>query len=336
MPRITILMPVYNGERFLQETIDSILAQSYRDFVFLIINDGSTDSSAEIIHSYTDKRIVYHENEKNIGLVATLNKGIEIVDTEFLARMDADDLWHPAKLEKQIQLLDSRPDVGLCGTSIRKFDAFEGDFIFPVDNETLKVGFLFYCCMSHPSVVFRMSFLKNSGLRYCADYFPAEDYKMWVECLEETQIYNIPEVLVYYRQHSNQITQDSNELQRTQTNKIRLEMLDRISSRFTDEEKKFHLKTFVPQNIHSVSDYKKCADWCQLIQLRNNEKRSYISPKVLNQGLNNYLQAGYKGYVLQKYFPAFNVIHMFQYLFSAEWRYLSLRRNLSLFYKCIF
>ena len=328
-------MPVYNGEQFLKETIDSVLAQSYSDFIFLIINDGSTDSSAEIICSYSDKRIIYQENKKNIGLVASLNKGIEIVDTEFLARMDADDLWHPAKLEKQIQLLDSRPDVGLCGTSIRKFGAFEGDFIFPVDNEELKVGFLFYCCMSHPSVIFRMSFLKNSGLRYRADYFPAEDYKMWVECLEKTQIYNIPEVLVYYRQHNNQITQDSNTLQAEKTNQVRLELLNRISSEFTTEEKIFHLETFVKQRINSVSDYKKCLAWKKILELKNKDNAYYIQAHLLAVELDKYIQSAYKAYVLSHYFKNFSISNGLRYACSFDWRYLSLRRNLSLFYKCI-
>ena len=328
-------MPVYNGERFLKETIDSVLAQSYFDFIFLIINDGSTDSSAEIIHSYSDKRIIYQENEKNIGLVATLNNGIEMVDTDFLARMDADDLWHPTKLEKQIKLLDSRPDVGLCGTSIRKFGAFEGDFIFPADNEGLKVGFLFYCCMSHPSVIFRMSFLKESGLRYKEDYFPAEDYKMWTDCLEKTQIYNIPEILVYYRQHNNQITQDSNILQLEKTNQVQLEVLDRISPEFTAEDKTFHLEIFLKQNIQSINDYHKCIAWKKILQLKNQGSGFYMQPHLLDNEFEKYIQAGYKEYVLSRYFKKFSIINGLRYVCSFDWKYLSLRRNLSLFYKCI-
>ena len=336
MTRITILMPVYNGETYLRETMDSVLAQTYSDFVFLIINDGSTDQTEQIILSYQDARILYCKNDKNLGLVATLNKGIDLVHTEYLARMDADDLWHPSKLEKQIQLLDSRPDVGLCGTSIRKFGAFEGDFIFPVDNEGLKVGFLFYCCMSHPSVVFRMSFLKESGLRYKADYFPAEDYKMWTDCLDKTQIYNIPEVLVYYRQHTSQITQDSNTQQLTQTNKIRLEMLDRIYPHFNDTEKQFHLETFVAQNIHSVTDYKQCVEWRKNIQSENSKSGYYIRPQILHKELDKYLKAGYKRYVVSNYFSVFSVASAWKYACSSDWRYVSLKRNLSLFYKCIF
>lgn len=336
MSKLTILMPVYNGETYLRETMDSVLAQTYSDFVFLIINDGSTDQTEQIILSYQDSRILYCKNDKNLGLLATLNKGIDLVHTEYLARMDADDLWHPTKLEKQIQLLDSRPDVGLCGTSIHKFGAFEGDFIFPIDNEGLKVGFLFYCCMSHPSVIFRMSFLQESGLRYKADYFPAEDYRMWTDCLDKTQIYNIPEVLVYYRQHNSQITQDSNTDQLERTNKIRLEMLDRIYPHFSKHEKKFHLQTFVAQNIHSVADYKKCVAWCKLIVWRNKGTDSYISRKILAKKLDEYLQAGFKNYVLSKYFPKFNIANAIQYALSFEWRYLSLRKNIKLLLNCIF
>jgi glycosyltransferase involved in cell wall biosynthesis len=290
----------------------------------------------EIIQSYTDKRILYRQNDKNMGLVATLNKGIEMVDTEFLARMDADDLWHPSKLEKQIKLLDKRQDIGLCGTSIHKFGASEGDFIFPVDNEGLKVGFLFYCCMSHPSVVFRMSFLKNSALRYRADYFPAEDYKMWADCLDKTQIYNIPEVLVYYRQHDRQITQDTNKDQSEKTNKIRLEMLDLIYPQINIDEKKFHLETFIEQKILSIDDYQKCITWKKKLELKNKENGYYIQPQILNKELDKYLQVVLKGYILFRYFKKFSIPNGLRYACSFDWRYLSLKRNMSLFYKCIF
>jgi glycosyltransferase involved in cell wall biosynthesis len=90
-------MPVYNGAKYLKETIDNVLLQTYRDFIFLIINDGSTDETEQIIISYTDPRIKYIKNQKNLGLVETLNKGIDLVETEFMARMDADDLWVETK-----------------------------------------------------------------------------------------------------------------------------------------------------------------------------------------------------------------------------------------------
>ena len=105
--RITVLMPVYNDAKYLKETIDNVLSQTFRDFLFLIINDGSTDETELVIQSYSDDRIKYLKNEANLGLVKTLNKGIDLVETEFLARMDADDLWVETKLEKQIDVLIS-------------------------------------------------------------------------------------------------------------------------------------------------------------------------------------------------------------------------------------
>src|SRR5690242_1454586 len=110
---LTVLMPVYNAERFLREAIDSILAQSLQQFEFLIIDDGSTDSSVDIIRSYTDSRIRFIQNERNLGISATLNKGIELSKTELIARMDADDISYPTRLEKQYQYFLTHPDCAL-------------------------------------------------------------------------------------------------------------------------------------------------------------------------------------------------------------------------------
>ncbi len=327
-------MPVYNGEDFLHETIESVLNQTYSDFLFLIINDGSKDKTKEIIKNYADKRIIYHENETNLGLVASLNKGINMVETEFMARIDADDLWVQNKLEKQINLLDSHPDIGICGTSIKKFGAFEGTFIFPTENETLKAGFLFYCMMSHPSVIFRMSFLKETGLRYRPDFYPAEDYKMWVDALLHTQIYNIPEVLVYYRQHDNQITQETNILQKTKTNEIKVELLRRIYPNVTEEELSFHLNSFIPLDFKSISDYKKSKNWTNKIITKNNETQ-YIKPEILKKELSRYLQIGLKGYLLKKYFEKISIINYFKYICSFDWIHLSAKKNFKLFFKTI-
>ena len=335
MARITILMPVYNGERFLKETVDNVLCQTYTDFSFLIINDGSTDRTEEIILSYDDLRIIYCRNEKNLGLVMTLNKGIEMIETEFLARMDADDLWEPTKLAKQITLLDEKPDVGICGTFIRKFGAINGDFIFPIDNEHLKVGFMFYCTMSHPSVVYRTSFLKESELRYSADFYPAEDYKMWIDALQLTQIYNIPEILVYYRQHEEQITQDSNSLQRKKTDLVRQEILERIAPDFTAEEKEFHVYKFTKGKVNSIKDYKEFVNWSKVLHAKNKQNGQYINPDILEKELSYHIQIFLKGYILEKYFKKMDLKNWSRYFFSFEWIYLSLRRNIAVFYKCL-
>jgi len=115
-PKVTVLMPVYNGEKYLNEAIDSILGQTFKDFKFLIINDGSTDGTADILKSYKDSRIKVTNNEKNIGLTKSLNKGLKMAKSEYIARMDADDISLPTRLQKQVEFMDSHPKVGVCGT----------------------------------------------------------------------------------------------------------------------------------------------------------------------------------------------------------------------------
>lgn len=322
--RITVLMPVYNGAKYLKETIDNVLSQTFRDFVFLIINDGSTDETELVIQSYSDDRIKYLKNEANLGLVKTLNKGIDMVETEFLARMDADDLWVETKLEKQIEVLDRRPEIGICGTSIRKFGTYEADFIFPQNNEELKVGFLFYCCMSHPSVVFRMSFLKNTGLRYRPDYFPAEDYKMWVDALSSTQIYNIPEILVFYRQHDSQITQDSNKNQVDKSNVIRAELLNIISGSFSDMEVAFHLSHFIKGDF--TYGFNASKQWVDKL-LKLNTTFEY---KYLNAALKKQLYSTYQTYLYNKYYRKNRFVALINLFLSFKWLNLPLKRNIKL------
>ena len=112
-PSITVLMPVYNAERFLAEAIESVLQQTFTQFEFLIIDDGSTDSSPEIVRSYSDPRIRFLQNEQNLGITATLNKGIELAQADLIARMDADDICYPDRLQKQMEFVAAHPDGAL-------------------------------------------------------------------------------------------------------------------------------------------------------------------------------------------------------------------------------
>ena len=327
--RITILMPVYNGEKYLRETMDSVLAQTYTNFIFLIINDGSTDSTRDIVLSYQDDRIHLVDNEHNMGLVDTLNKGIGLVKTEFLARLDADDLWDKTKLEKQIAVLDARPEVGLCGTSIHKFGIINGDMIFPVDNEGLKVGFLFYCMMSHPSVVYRMSMLRETGLLYKKEAFPAEDYKMWVDILQVSQIYNIPEPLVMYRQHENQICQEKRDVQRGKTEAVQEELFRRIYPDASPEEVDFYLHKYLAGDIKSAEDFRVSAAWVGRVLLAN-QKSQYANNKLLKDRLFKFLFAKYREFLNNRYFTKRTIGAYLRYVFSFDWRFLPLKQQLKI------
>jgi glycosyltransferase involved in cell wall biosynthesis len=335
MKKVTVILPVYNGAKYLKETIDSVLNQTFIDFDFLILNDVSTDTSEEIILSYKDTRIIYHLNDINLGSIGAPLKGMNMSHTEYIARIDQDDIWMPTKLEKQVKILNANPTIGICGTSIELFGDRNGIKIFPVSNESLKVGFLFFCCMSHPSVVFRKSFLETTGVTYNEAYRLADDYKMWIDCIDLTQIYNIPEPLVKYRQHEEQICSTVNSPEQFKIqNKIRLEMLERISKNFSFEEKEFHIQQFVDGKIHSKADYKRFIKWRRIICQHNEEETGYIDQTILQHDLSYHTQIFYKGYILQKFFPQMNFTNLLRYLFSFEWIYLSIRRNLGIIRKC--
>ena len=195
--RLTVLMPVYNGERFLREAIDSILGQSFKPFEFLIIDDGSTDASAEIVESYRDPRIRFVRNSSNMGIAPTLNKGISLASCELIARMDADDISHPQRLQKQFGYLKRNPECALVSTWARVVNE---DKKF-VRLERYRSNFYYYnltfeCWMYHPTIMFRKSAVEQIGM-YQMPY--SEDYDLFWRMSTQYRIGNIAEPLVDYR-----------------------------------------------------------------------------------------------------------------------------------------
>lgn len=227
MPKISVVMPAYNAEAFLQTAIDSILRQTLTDFEFLIINDGSTDRSEEIILQYNDPRIVYIKNEKNLGVAATLNRGLALAKGEYIARMDSDDISCPARFSLQAAYLDAHPEVGLCGGSVIPFSD-EGDQEirrFSADHNTISADLLFHSAFSHPAVMMRRSVLTDTGLCYDPKFFGCEDFRLWTQLAGATKLANLPDVLLYYRKHANQITKIKSPALRTGLLSIRSDYL---------------------------------------------------------------------------------------------------------------
>lgn len=207
IPKVTVLMPVYNGEKYLEEAIKSILNQTYLDFEFLIINDGSKDCSLEVINAHEDSRIRLVNNEQNLGLIATLNKGLDLARGKYIARMDQDDISLPERLYKQVVFMDSHVNIGVCGTWIEYIGDDTGCIAtFPHAPEDIKANLLFYCAMAHPTVMIRSSFVKIYELRYNPDHLHAEDFGLWKTCSYLFPLANIPEVLLKYRRWNGSIS----------------------------------------------------------------------------------------------------------------------------------
>ncbi|MEW6038173.1 MAG: glycosyltransferase [Pseudomonadota bacterium] len=200
--RLTVLLPVYNGADYLAEAIESLLTQTFRDFFLLIIDDGSSDHSLDIACSFTDSRISVVANEKNCGLIATLNKGLDLSNTEYIARMDADDIATPYRLEEQLAFMDAHPDVGLCGGYYERFTDTESIVVRPpTTHEDISYALIFDNVMAHNTVMFRRSVLERYRLRYDPAFAHAEDYELWVRFARYSRLANLPRVLVRYRFH---------------------------------------------------------------------------------------------------------------------------------------
>ena len=199
-PDITVLLPAYNAEPFITEAVMSILQQSYTNFVLLIIDDGSTDRTGEILEELAsrDGRIALYRRE-NRGLIATLNEGLSLCRTELVARMDADDIALPDRLVMQKDFMDAHPDVAVCGTSIIVHESGEVR-AFPIDAP-FDILCLFFSPLAHPSVMLRKTVIRNLG-GYRAEMVAAEDYDLWIRLLAKGfHMANLAEPLLRYRLH---------------------------------------------------------------------------------------------------------------------------------------
>lgn len=203
-------MPVLNGEKYLKEAIESILHQTFSDFEFIIINDGSTDSTEAIIKSFSDPRIVYIKNEANLGLSKSFNIGIAAARGEYIARMDADDMSISERFEKQLSYLEVHPDISVLGTAVILMNE-RGLSLKKASKYTshveIKWQSLFSTPLFHPTVMARAKILKDN--RYDESFYNSEDYELWSRLLftTSTRFANLTEPLLYYRVFPTSFTQ---------------------------------------------------------------------------------------------------------------------------------
>lgn len=209
MPKISVVMPVYNAEKYLREAMDSILNQTYTDFEFIILDDGSKDTSPDIVRSYSDPRIRFYQNEHNMGVAATLNRGLDLATGEYIARMDSDDISLPERFEKQVTYLDAHPEIAVLATDVQTFGA--KNFYSPTSkkNEELRVDLIFNCCLCHPTVMMRGSLVQQEQFFYDPAFNKMEDYELWVRISEQHQLACLDQILFKYRVHPQQVTQNS-------------------------------------------------------------------------------------------------------------------------------
>ena len=230
-PKVTVLMSVYNGEKYLKEAIESILNQTFRDFEFIIINDGSTDGTSEILARYQqmDNRIMVY-NQENRGLIASLNRGCQLAKGEYLARMDADDVSLPKRLAREVKYLETHPEIGVLGTwmeLINENSVPQNKVRVPTSPWLIGWSLIFANCMVHSSVMMRRDIVEQLGF-YRPEALHTEDYDLWARASPITKLANIPEVLLRYRISKERISSQHSQTQEQNSVQIIQSMVTRL------------------------------------------------------------------------------------------------------------
>lgn len=207
---VSVLMPVYNSEPYISMAIESVLKQTFRDFEFIIIDDGSSDNSLEIIRSFKDERIRIIQNDNNLGLIKTLNNGIQLTRGKYIARMDSDDIAMPDRLEKQVAFLEKNNDIGVVGAKamvINQHSKPTGLIMnVATKDEEIRTQIIFRCPFIHPSVMGRSFVFKE--FMYDERFPIAEDFHLWIQVMEKYKVANLNEVLIKYRVYGGGVSQN--------------------------------------------------------------------------------------------------------------------------------
>ena len=237
MPEITVLMPVRNGEQYIKEAIDSVLNQTLTDFEFLIIDDGSTDRTVEIIQGYTDKRIRLIRKEHQF--IQNLNEGLELASGSYIARMDADDIMHTERLRIQLKRMKKNPDITVCGTWAKIFSDKGNErnvshLGYGIIHEPI-LELLKYNMILHPSVMIKKEFLLNHHIKY-QNYPCVEDYKLWFDIAKAGGILFVePQELLMFRRSDTQVTVTKKEEMSLGSIRLRKEILLYLLSAYNNK-----------------------------------------------------------------------------------------------------
>jgi len=281
-PRITVLMPVYNVESFIKESIVSILNQSYSDFELLIIDDASTDDTVNRIIEFSDSRIKLIKKPKNLGLIDSLNLGIKLAKGQYIARMDGDDISTPDRFQKQLDILLNNPEIKACGCWLQRFGNHGKIIKHKEFHEEIVAELLMQCSMSLGSVMFEKKALESYSFDENKKH--VEDYDFWSRVSWICKLYNIQEVLYYYRSHDTQVTKLFYDMQRKGDLEIKLFLFKKLNydnEVFTDDL--IAKMLWMTQKI-SMNDLAKFFKWIKQLALKNKKLKIY-SQKELNDVL---------------------------------------------------
>ncbi len=320
-------MSIYNGAAYLNAAIDSILQQTLQNFEFIIINDGSVDESLTIIQSYADKRIVLINNEGNKGLIYSLNKGFDLANGKYIARMDADDISLANRLQLQFDFLELNPKIGICGCDYIQFSNKTSTLKFAFKKHDEILAWLFFnSSIVHPSLMIRTQELKKLNVFFNPNYKYAEDYELWSRLIQHCQFSAIPNTAFKYRLHSKQVTVQHKTEQKQSANAIRKNILDKFQFDYTQNEFRLHCLIGNSEIISTYQDLIGLEKWLQRFWIQN-QKNAYIE------------QSAFENMIGQQWYDACGITSLglkaYLYYFKSDLRFLYKGNKYKLLLKCI-
>ena len=271
-------MPVYNSEKYILHAVDSILKQTYDNFEFIIIDDASIDNSVKLLNQIEDKRIKLYVNKSHKGISTSLNRGLQHCEGEYIARMDSDDLCSPHRFTKQIEFMDSHPEITISGTNIALIDA-GGNLInehkYRCEDIDIKTDLFFGMTpLAHSSIMIRNSFVNRNNVYYDNDAIYAEDYELYCRYHRDCIFSNIPETLVFYRKHIHSVSINYNEQQRLSARQVLREHLNNIGLECNETQFEAHCSLYLPMLADTVSRAY-IEKWIDHLEQFNKEKKLF-------------------------------------------------------------
>lgn len=283
-------MPNYNNGPYLEDCLNSIFSQSLQEFSLIIIDDFSSDNSVEIIKKWNDPRIVLIERKINGGIVAALNDGLDVVQTEYIIRHDGDDLMHPERIEKLVNYMDLHPEIGVCSSNIQTFGSFTEKIISGEHPEMNKANLIFLHNIGHAASIFRTSVFSELNVRYSDQYPLMEDYDLFYRIKDNALTTSLPEFLYFYRVQERHSNQHQVELKALTLKQFYVRVLSDLGMEPNSHDVEVHYE--IAKNVQLTVPLRNYISHVNLLKTQNKIKK--IFPE---QELNQLLEHKLKGVV---------------------------------------
>ena len=323
-PEISVIMSVYNGEQYLDQAIESVCNQTFKSWELIIINDCSTDKTAEILNDYAlkDSRIKVHTNETNLRLPTSLNKAVSFAEGKYVARMDADDICMPDRLEKQYEFMENNPDISLSSCrfmTLKNGVVSSGGCGGKTDNSSLRALLLVTNPILHPGIIAKTKVMQD--LPYDITLTCTEDLELWTRfAMENYKMQILPEYLMIYRLHDKQITETTLERQHKEVVRIQKEYFGKFLDTMSEEQEDFYINGIYFREEINVNKF---CDFYKWIKSVNKKTKSFPGKSIdyaMFEILAEYKRKGVTGLNLIKAMMCFGKIFLAKEILSRKKR----------------